>query len=320
MQRVSGAAAIEDHTRTGWAKGFSEAEQRQWLLECYQMRVDDDYFVGGGTMRGAINYAAVCTDAAWLSVAVVLFGAARVEHLLAAVLVRRQSVLAGRCRCSIYPVRYWPTPHGVHSVTALHTAHGTLQGGDAEDLLDDFLAFCKLTAAAKALPPGWAWPPFLRLASANIHFNFEKSDAQDKYGSENFFAPAFGGRSLRATAGAIYGGSSSEFDACETFDAALRAVEQVRDRAVFAAVADSAQRAARMIEQARRPAAPTTTMAATRCRCGVRRTRRSSPISGAARSGAGLRWTCTARSMTSTASTSRRGAATRSEHLLCVSL
>jgi hypothetical protein len=35
-----------------WAKGTSEGEQHEWLVDCYRMRVDDDYAWGGGYLHG----------------------------------------------------------------------------------------------------------------------------------------------------------------------------------------------------------------------------------------------------------------------------
>ena len=38
---------------TAWAHGLGVAQQHEWLLDCYRMRVDDDMCWGGGQLRGA---------------------------------------------------------------------------------------------------------------------------------------------------------------------------------------------------------------------------------------------------------------------------
>ncbi len=58
---------------------------------------------------------------------------------------------------------------------------------------------------------GWNWKNFLEIAQKNINYAFEKSDAQDKYGSENYFNAFFGGRSLRWTAEIVYGFGVSDY-------------------------------------------------------------------------------------------------------------
>lgn len=35
-----------------WALGLSPAQQAEWFVDCYRMRVDDDYVHGGGDLRG----------------------------------------------------------------------------------------------------------------------------------------------------------------------------------------------------------------------------------------------------------------------------
>jgi hypothetical protein len=54
-------------------------------------------------------------------------------------------------------------------------------------------------------PQHWDWTRFLQAASGLLPYAFEKSDAQEKYGSENKFAGLMGGRSLRSTAELVYG-------------------------------------------------------------------------------------------------------------------
>ncbi len=35
-----------------WAQGLSSFQQYEWLIDCYRMRIDDDYALGGGQLRG----------------------------------------------------------------------------------------------------------------------------------------------------------------------------------------------------------------------------------------------------------------------------
>ena len=35
-------------TPAGWAAGLSSDKQAEWLVDCYRMRLDDDYAWGGG--------------------------------------------------------------------------------------------------------------------------------------------------------------------------------------------------------------------------------------------------------------------------------
>lgn len=111
-----------------WADGLGEGKY-EWLVDCYRMRVDDDY-AWGGNVRGL--YA-------------------------------------------------------------------------SEPITPDFLAFCKLAVAHRVVPAGWDWRSLLAAATGLLKFAFEKSDAKEKYGGENIFFAAAGGRSLRATGEAVYG-------------------------------------------------------------------------------------------------------------------
>lgn len=74
--------------------------------------------------------------------------------------------------------------------------------------------FCKLAVAHGVVPQGgqgqgssWDWAAFLRTAAGLLPYAFEKSDAQEKWGGENVFAAAMGGRSLRLTAETVMGSS-----------------------------------------------------------------------------------------------------------------
>ncbi|KAL7436804.1 hypothetical protein ACHAXM_005762 [Skeletonema potamos] len=73
-----------------------------------------------------------------------------------------------------------------------------------ESIADDFLVFCVLAHRANAFPSDWDMPAFLKVAPNYIIFAFEKSDAKERWGSENYFEAEMGGRSLRYTAEKIY--------------------------------------------------------------------------------------------------------------------
>lgn len=72
-------------------------------------------------------------------------------------------------------------------------------------IVSDFLIFCKLAVLNKVVPPNFSWSLCLTKARRLLPYAFEKSDAQEKYGGENVFAAATGGRSLRATGEGVYG-------------------------------------------------------------------------------------------------------------------
>lgn len=121
----------------GWALGLPKEKQYEWFVDCYRMRVDDDYCWGGG-------------------------------HL-----------------------------HGLYNV----------DGASAGSVVVDFLLFCKLAVARGAVPTPWSWSKCLDVAAKLLMYAFEKSDAQEKWGSENFFFTQTGGRSLRCAAQLVYGES-----------------------------------------------------------------------------------------------------------------
>lgn len=122
-----------------WAKGLAPAQAYEWLVDCYRMRLDDDYVWGGCNLRG------------------------------------------------------------------LYTGED-----DPFDIVLEFLAFCKLAKAKNVLPVYWDWKTFLSVAAKLLRYAFEKSDAQEKYGGENVFSAAMGGRSLRLTGELIYGSGVTE--------------------------------------------------------------------------------------------------------------
>ena len=43
---------IQSKIRSGWRDGLSLTKQREWLIDCYRVRVDEDYARGGGNMHG----------------------------------------------------------------------------------------------------------------------------------------------------------------------------------------------------------------------------------------------------------------------------
>ncbi|KAL3771366.1 hypothetical protein ACHAWU_004639 [Discostella pseudostelligera] len=84
--------------------------------------------------------------------------------------------------------------------------HGPyLPDATPESISNDFLIYCILAHRAKSLPAGWNWASFLKAAVEYIPYAFEKSDAKERWGSENYFEGASGaGRSLRYTGMQIY--------------------------------------------------------------------------------------------------------------------
>ena len=90
-----------------------------------------------------------------------------------------------------------------------------------ESIATDHLIFCILAHQVSALPKNWDWEAYLKVASQYIVFAFEKSDAKERWGSENYFQGELGGRSLRYTATKICGsdvnvaGDSKEYEKAE---------------------------------------------------------------------------------------------------------
>ncbi|KAF5825849.1 hypothetical protein DUNSADRAFT_6385, partial [Dunaliella salina] len=66
-------------------------------------------------------------------------------------------------------------------------------------VIEHFLVFCKLAKLRGVLPEGWDWKGFLMHSADNLPYAFEKDDAKEKWGGENYFSAFLGGRSLRAT-------------------------------------------------------------------------------------------------------------------------
>ena len=63
------------------------------------------------------------------------------------------------------------------------------------------------------VPPGWDWPAAVVGALLEyVGYAFEKSDSQERWGSENVFAAMTGGRSLRFTGESVYSTSCQQGD------------------------------------------------------------------------------------------------------------
>jgi len=78
-------------------------------------------------------------------------------------------------------------------------------------VLEDFLVFSKLALARGVIPSSdWSWDFHIRAANDLLLGAFDKEDAKEKYGQENVFMAAMGGRSLRATAEVVYNTSIME--------------------------------------------------------------------------------------------------------------
>ena len=122
-----------------WAEGLENPYE--WLVDCYRMRVDDDYVWGSGFLHGL----------------------------------------------------YEPDK-------------------TAMTVFRDFIVFTKLAVENEVIPDDWDWKRFMDVAKNLLPYGFEKSDAQDKYGSENVFSVVTGGRSLRYTGEIVYGFSASQCD------------------------------------------------------------------------------------------------------------
>jgi hypothetical protein len=91
-----------------------------------------------------------------------------------------------------------------------NSAGGNMAGLYAVDegslgIVRSFLTFCKLALKNGVVPSKWDWTAFTKVATEHLIYAFEKSDAQEKYGGENVFDAAMGGRSLRFTAEQVYG-------------------------------------------------------------------------------------------------------------------
>ena len=76
---------------------------------------------------------------------------------------------------------------------------------DGLGIATDYLEFCFLAARNRVVPAGWNWPACLQVSARFVRYAFEKSDAKERWGGENVFAAAMGGRSLRNTAMQVYG-------------------------------------------------------------------------------------------------------------------
>ena len=41
-----------DLDNASWSKGLPQIAKYEWFFDCYRMRIDDDYAIGGGNLRG----------------------------------------------------------------------------------------------------------------------------------------------------------------------------------------------------------------------------------------------------------------------------
>ena len=90
-----------------------------------------------------------------------------------------------------------------------------------DTVIGELLIFALMARRNNTLPADWDWSKFLQAALPLLPYAFEKSDAQEKYGSENVFSTMTGGRSLRATGEFVYGVGIMDQDATkynEVFD------------------------------------------------------------------------------------------------------
>lgn len=148
LEIIDGGA--NNHQNSSWSQGLSKLAAYEWFIDCYRMRLDDDYVWGGGNLHGLYN-----------------------------------------------------------------------SDTTEETIVADFLTFCKLAMCNNALPLCWDWLFFLEKHGNLLCFAFEKSDAKEKYGKENIFLAAMGGRSLRFTAEIIYGCSMEAQEESETHQKVL---------------------------------------------------------------------------------------------------
>ncbi len=74
-----------------------------------------------------------------------------------------------------------------------------------------FHLFCPLAKTNGVIPEkNWSWELVIEKAKLLLGYAFEKSDAQEKYGSENVFSSLMGGRSLRFTGEYVYSNAVTE--------------------------------------------------------------------------------------------------------------
>jgi len=88
-----------------------------------------------------------------------------------------------------------------------YTSTGTLRGPydpdvTLESLVQDFLTFCILAQRHAVLPTNWDWSAFLDVASLQVPFAYEMSDARDDWGWDS-------ARILPPLAAIVYGSECS---------------------------------------------------------------------------------------------------------------
>lgn len=93
--------------------------------------------------------------------------------------------------------------HGLYLVTGKDVASQSVEARTW--IVVDFMLFLKLAQLKGVIPfLDWDWTALIAAAGAMLGAPFTKDDAKRRYGSENVFDVASGGRSLRATGDAIY--------------------------------------------------------------------------------------------------------------------
>jgi hypothetical protein len=97
-------------------------------------------------------------------------------------------------------------------------------------IVKDFLMFCKLAVFNSVVHEKWDWELCFRKFGHLLNCAFEKSDAQEKYGSENYFSALMGGRSLRATGEAVYKSPITETFGEETITDDVKATRSEQKR------------------------------------------------------------------------------------------
>lgn len=77
--------------------------------------------------------------------------------------------------------------HGLYSLPDDSTA--------AAEVTFDFLKFCLLATENRVIPAHFDWNICINQYGKSLRYAFEKADAREKYGRENFFSAMLGGRS-----------------------------------------------------------------------------------------------------------------------------
>ena len=68
-----GSAMIVTTGGSGWHKGLEPQQQYEWLVDCYRVRVDDDYAYGGGCLHGLYAASAYGGDSTIIMIDFLIF-------------------------------------------------------------------------------------------------------------------------------------------------------------------------------------------------------------------------------------------------------